>query len=487
MAYRKVALGMSVLAMSLLGTASAAFALPGDEGMSSSHPFRLNDTTLEPGCFVPSRGPVDLSSHISLETFSRELHASVDRPSPVNVDQVLVPSAFDGYRVYNTFENTGRADDIGPDFTAINMFAPDSDGRNGTDPVAVDDVIVCVSGHGAAQNEPYVQEAGGLVAAKNRPILAPKVTALGQSAITNLQTYKIGFGYDAEQWYTAPTFDGAAAFPTVTDPNAIPSPTFGGGLPSLVALLPRPAGAYDARRENDVDAAGDPWLGGEERPDYGQNVLFGQGGDDTGWTLSNNNESDTLGHLVTFTAQGDLPISWTLRASLAPSAYERSASFTDDDFRAWNAAWQAYYRGAGCQAGPSAGAGHQLADAGDHGDRQPARVASRRGCAGSGEHDDGRQQLDHGVERLRQPSRRPPRPLQEGDGRACEVPRADGQGQAQQRPSARAYRHARHEGRHRRVRRRPPSREGRPSLARAVHPSSQGLLGTATRRRLPLP
>ena len=60
------------------------------------------------------------------------------------------------------------------------------------------------------------------------------------------------------QWYKAPTYDGANTFPfhpTVTDPNAFPSPTFGGNLPSFVSLFPRADGDYDARRVNDVDKA----------------------------------------------------------------------------------------------------------------------------------------------------------------------------------------------------------------------------------------
>jgi hypothetical protein len=157
----------------------------------------------------------------------------------------LVPSAIDGYKVYNTFENTGRADDIGPNYTAVNLFAPDSNGIDGPDAIDKYNVIVCVSDHGAAQNEPYQQEAGGLVSAKNRPIVAPKVTALGVSAVGPLNTFKIGFGYDIVKWYTAPSFDGAGVFPTVTDPNA----SGGGALPAFVRMDPRPADfGYDARR-----------------------------------------------------------------------------------------------------------------------------------------------------------------------------------------------------------------------------------------------
>ncbi|HEY7621748.1 MAG TPA: hypothetical protein VH834_18350 [Solirubrobacteraceae bacterium] len=347
----RLALFLSALVavFSLSAASALASGLPGDRAIDSSSPFRLNEYTLEPGCFIPGRGPVDLDSHLNLTYLSsgqiaRELHVTVDDDSPVNVDQVLVPSAFDGYKVYNKFENTGRADDIGPNYTAVNMFAPDSNNYDGPDPIAQHDVIVCVSDHGAAQNEPYQQEAGGLVSAKNRPIVAPKVTALGVSAVGPLHTFKIGFGYDVEKWYSAPSFDGAGAFPTVTDPNA----EGGGALPAFVRMDPRPGDfGYDARRVNDVDAFGDSWKGGSQQADYGQNRLFSAGGDSTGWTLSGDNQSDTLGHLITFTAQGDLPISWTLRPSLASPSSQRTATFTDDQFRAWWASWQAYYAGKG--------------------------------------------------------------------------------------------------------------------------------------------
>ena len=134
-------------------TAGPAFALPGDRAIDDSSPFRLDERNLEPGCFHPGRGPVDLDTHIDLTYLSqgdiaRELHVTVDDDSPVNVDQVLVPSAIDGYKVYNTFENTGRAADIGPNYTAVDLFAPDSNDKDGPDPIDTNDVIVCVSDHG---------------------------------------------------------------------------------------------------------------------------------------------------------------------------------------------------------------------------------------------------------------------------------------------------------------------------------------------------
>jgi len=344
---------VSTLAMSL-GVPAVASALPGDPAIDSSNPFRLDERNLEPGCFSPGRGPVDLDTHIDLTFLSqgqiaRELHVTVDDDSPVNVDQVLVPSAIDGYKVYNNFENTGRAIDIGPNFTAVDLFAPDSNGVDGPDPISVRDVIVCVSDHGVAQNEPYQQEAGGLVSAKNRPIIAPKVTAFGQSAIGLLKTYKIGFGYEVEKWYTAPTYDGANTFPfhpTVSDPNAVPSPTFFGNLPAFVRIAPRLDDLpYDARRVNDVDQPGEDF--DNPKTDYGQTTLFKQGGDLTAWTSSNNNDPDTLAHLITLNAQGDLPMEWSIRPSLASPSSQRSVEFTSADFDAWEQGWQNYYCGKG--------------------------------------------------------------------------------------------------------------------------------------------
>ena len=50
---------------------------------------------------------------------------------------------------------------------------------------------------------------------------------------------------------------------------------------------------------------------------------------------------------MTFTTEGDLPISWTLKASLAPEAYSRSVELTDEFLRDWQNDWQAYYAGTG--------------------------------------------------------------------------------------------------------------------------------------------
>jgi len=53
-----------------------------------------------------------------------------------------------------------------------------------------------VSQHGdAGQNEPYAPAADGQVTAKNRPTITPTLASLGVSAIGELHTFKIGFGY----------------------------------------------------------------------------------------------------------------------------------------------------------------------------------------------------------------------------------------------------------------------------------------------------
>jgi hypothetical protein len=132
--------------------------LYGDPAIDSSKPFRLNPYTLEPGCFVVGRGDdVDIDTHIDLKSlvdgdgFVKEMHVTVDDDAPFSVDQVLVPSWYDGYRVYNSFD-TGTASndpDIDPNQTAVDLFAPNGDR------IDKDSVIVCVSDHdGEYYNRP---------------------------------------------------------------------------------------------------------------------------------------------------------------------------------------------------------------------------------------------------------------------------------------------------------------------------------------------
>jgi hypothetical protein len=339
-----VALGATA---GLAFSASAAYAMPGDPGVAAPS-FRLDAYTLEPGCFTPGRfSDVGLDGHIDLTylangDFAKELHVSLDRDAPYSVDQVLVPSTVDGYKVYNAFD-TGTVntdDDIDPGQTGVDMFAPDSNNFDGPDPIDKGDVVVCVSDHGAPQNEPYSQESHGMVSAKNRPTIQPYVSALGVSAVSNLNTYKVGFGYKVDQWYTAPSYDGAGAWPfmpLITDPNASPTNIFT-GLPDYVRMNPREDNGYDARRVNDMDTYADQFAG--DVADRGQVRKFSAAGDDTAWTLSNDNEADTLGHLITFTAQGDLPLTWTLRPSLGAPSTQRSVTIDQDFLDSWNQAWQ---------------------------------------------------------------------------------------------------------------------------------------------------
>jgi hypothetical protein len=333
-------------AIAAFGTsaATASAALSGDPGITDPA-FRLNPYTLEPGCFSPRYVPsnIDLSSFDFDALPNEELRVN-NYSDKFDIDQVLVPSAFGGYKVYDKFDvgNLEDAASITPGDHGGELFAPDANGNGNSDPIENDDVVLCVSDeHTTIQNEPYQQEDGGLVSAKNRPVIAPKVTALGVSAVEPLNTYKVGFGYKVEKWYSAPSFDGAGVFPTVTDPNAVPSPTFGGNLPASVRLQPREDGAYDARRVNDVDSAAEAWSG--IKADFGQTRLFKATGDDTAWSLSNNNNPDTLAHLITFTAQGDLPLGWTLRPSLASPASKRSVSIDYAFLAGWNKQWQDYY------------------------------------------------------------------------------------------------------------------------------------------------
>jgi hypothetical protein len=333
----RLALGVSAM-VGALALPAAAYAVPGDRAISNPAPgvFRLDDGNLEPGCFVPGRtSRVDLDSHlvIGVDAVTEEAHVSVTNGASYSVDQVLVASSTDGYNVVNAFD-TGTINndpDVDPGQTATLL-------KSTTRFLDRDDIIVCVSGHGdAVQNEPYDQEDGGLVSAINRPIVAPKVTALGVHPLLGVNKFKIGFGYSTEQWYTRPAFetteDGNGLFASVTDPEGVFSPTFGDNLPSRVAMFPRPNDfPYDAQRVNDVDESNEAWF----NPDVfdGQTLLARQAGDDTAW-------------VTRFLTQGDLSYSWTLRPSLASPDSERSATLTDDDYRAWNAAWQAYYRGAG--------------------------------------------------------------------------------------------------------------------------------------------
>jgi hypothetical protein len=315
----RLALGVSAM-VGALALPAAAYA-NGDTAISDPLPgaFRLNSNTLEPGCFVPGRNaPADVDAHFTFDKdgLATEAHVTVSHGASFSVDQVLVPSLRDGYRVINEFD-TGTANDdvdIDPGQTATGLTSPTRFLDQG-------EIIVCVSDHptgDTSSNEPYNQEAGGLVSAKNRPIVAPHVTALGMNKHLGSNTFRIGFGYSVDQWYTVPS----------GDPEALFNPD-----PSRVLIAPRPNDfAYDAQRVNDVDESNEAW----RNPDVfdGQTLVARKSGDTTAW-------------LTRFLTQGDLPYSWTLRPSLAPPSSMRADGLTDDQFRAWNKSWQDYYRGAG--------------------------------------------------------------------------------------------------------------------------------------------
>jgi hypothetical protein len=324
-------LAVATVGVGLLVSAGPAFALAGDQAIDDSSPFRLNPYTLEPGCSSWGNRSVELDDHIDLTALVdgdlvEELHVSVDDDAAFSVDQVLVAGKYAGYRIYNTFDTgtSGTDPDVDPNQTAVDLFGPD-----GSHFVSTDDTIVCVSDHNDnVSNEPYLQEADGMVAAKNRPIIQPIISCLGVSAIEPLNTYKIGFGYEIERSYVPDRF---TALFGITDPNA--KDTDGDYWPDEVRLNPREDRDYDARRVNDFDQFNEEFVG--DIDDYGQTRKFSLDGDPYAWSESNRNDPDTFGSLVTFTAQGDLPLTWTLRASLASSASERSVTLTLADLTAW--------------------------------------------------------------------------------------------------------------------------------------------------------
>jgi hypothetical protein len=334
--------------------ASSAAAVPGDDAISNPAPgeFRLTAGTLEPACFDLGRllsgaTGLDASSFDADFLPNEELrlwNLSHLLPLSVDIDQVLVPSEIGGYRVYNQFDvgNNENANSITPGDVGSEMFAPDANGNGNSDLIEEDDVILCLSDENtASQNEPYNQEDGGLVSAKNRPIIQPTITGVGVSAVEPLNTYKVQFGYNVEQWYEAPSFDGFALVPTVTDPQADDSPTFGGDLPSDVDIDNRSDGPYDARRVNDVVTPSESFLG----PFFhGQTEEYDQVGDATAWLLDD--FTNGVGE-VTLITQGDFPLSHTLRPSLAAPSSERTVEMTRADLAAWEQSWQDYYDGKG--------------------------------------------------------------------------------------------------------------------------------------------
>lgn len=338
----RLVLFLSALVAMFSVSTAAALADGQDKAVLSDAPFRLDPQHLEPGCYLDWG-----SAHIDIGDAQKQAHVKVAPGAAYSVDQVLVPGKTSGYVVYNVFDTGTIATDpdIDPDQTAVNLAAA------GDDDVDKSAIVVCVSDHeDSGQNEPYEQAAGGQVAALNRPIIQPTLAALGVSAIEPLNTYKIGFGYSIEQWYTPHTIADTPPFTLpLTDPHAF---AFGAdGIPTHV-WVPRRTEQPGVRRINDIDDLGEAFAGPHhERADHGQPEVFHMTGDPQAYLHNSLTGPDGSGRgpfgLLTFTTEGDLPISWSIKASLAPERYLREVDLTDDELRAWDASWQAYYRGTG--------------------------------------------------------------------------------------------------------------------------------------------
>lgn len=386
---RAVLAGVATIGILALG-GGTAFAFPADEYVPGDHAiapgytFRLNPYHLEPGAFAVSTPEqwfghdgigVKVSDHIDVTEEHGSLHVTVLPGANFSVDQVLVPGEHGGYKVYNTFDTgtTANDPDIDPGQTATDLVPPPGEPLCGIgDRERMRDaVIVAVSDHpDADQNEPYEQAANGEVAAINRPIITPFVAALGVSAVEPLNTYKIGFGYKIDQWYDQSWMK---AFNTDRvlgfwrgDPQAFDFDR--DFLFDHVYVKPR-VEQPGVRRYNDITEAGEAFSDPHfAKADYGQTKMFFVKGDAKAFLLKSvpamvdqfmddmgvrhvydefmADETSPLG-LISLTAQGDFPISWALKASLAPERYGRKVTFTDDQLRAWEASWQAYYTGKG--------------------------------------------------------------------------------------------------------------------------------------------
>jgi hypothetical protein len=162
----------------------------------------------------------------------------------------------------------------------------------------------------------------------------------------------MGLGYSVEKWYDEYTIADSPAFTLDwTDPMAALDNPDGSNTPSHLSIPPRIAGPLFSStadgpgvlRVNDIDTSGelfaDPHF---EAADYGQTDVFNVAGDAQSFCLGG-----PCAGLISFGTQGDLPVSWSLKPSLAMVSSLRKVQFTDDDFRAWDKAWQNYYAGTG--------------------------------------------------------------------------------------------------------------------------------------------
>jgi hypothetical protein len=327
----------ALLAVFSLG-AAAAFA-SGDEAVLNTSAFRLNPHTLEPSCFRADYVS-DVDSHLIFDNgVTEEGHVTVQNGASVSIDQLLVPGSHSGYTVYNVFQD-GYGDDpsIDPNQTAHGLRAPG-------DFVDNHDIIACVSQHDGDENQPYEQAANGEVAATNRPKLRPTIASIGLSPIGDLHTFKIGLGYATDAWYSNPNDLFDPLFPaSLTDPQLLPFPSNNASFVEVDARADQPG----VRRVNDIDVSGEQYSPFDaDTADHGQVQVFRKAGDPYSFCVAPDNCGGSLGvgHLLAFDAQGDLPISWTVKASLAPESYKRTVTFDFDDFVAWYRSWQDYYNG----------------------------------------------------------------------------------------------------------------------------------------------
>jgi hypothetical protein len=371
---KALAAGATVAAMGIGASTASAFPDLGDAGVLSNAPvFRLNPETLEPGCFLPGMGRwhdgAAVDAHIDVTERIKQVHIKVRDGANFSIDQVLVPGKRSGYAVYNLFDTGGPGGndpDIDPDHTATDLSAP------GRDEPDAKRVIVCVSDHpDRDQNEPYIPDGlPGEVAAVNRPIIQPTVSALGISAISNLNTYKVGFGYSVLRgydpfWRRAFLTDGVFG-PGLSfgDPQAFDADHDGALDHVIIKSRAQQAGV---RRYNDMDEFGEAFNKGAEKSSYGQPIVFDVSGTgdpfaylhkslpgtiDGGFApldswLEGEADQTKAAALMTFTAEGDLPLSWATKPSLAPESYGKSVTLTDDMLRAWDKTWQDYYQGKG--------------------------------------------------------------------------------------------------------------------------------------------
>jgi hypothetical protein len=343
MRFRLVLFLSALAAMFTVGTAASfADSSYGDKAVADDVPtFRLNPYTLEPGCYLAR----DMAgAHVDIGDTLKSAHIKVRPGEDFSVDQALIPGKASGYVVYNTFDTgTSASDpDIDPDQTAVNLEAAGDDVKKA-------DIVVCISDHeDSGQNEPYEQAPNGEVAALNRPIIQPILASLGVSAVEPLNTYKLGLGYSIERWYAPHMIADVPPFTlALTDPQGFLKDANGIFTHVFVKTRTEQPGV---RRVNDIDDFGESFADPHfERADHGQPEVFNVAGDPQAYLHNSVTAPDGSGRgplgLLTFSTEGDLPISWTVKASLAPERYMRDVDLTDDEFRAWERSWQAYYCG----------------------------------------------------------------------------------------------------------------------------------------------